>query len=678
MERNSANNTALKISNAFKSFNKHKVINNLNLNVPTGIIYGLLGPSGCGKTTLLSSIVGTQNLDAGTIDINADTTSQIGFMPQELQLDKYLTIYDTLKYYGTLYNMTEKQMLSRIEELCEFLEINFPDKLIKDLSGGQCRRVSMAVSLIHDPQIIILDEPTVGLDPILSHKIWNYLVDLVKNKNKTIVITTHYIQEAAQADMIGLMRQGKIIEEMSPIKFLKKYNTDSLEIAFLKICENISEEKDIVSSNDINLTDLKYVHHGLDKSRSYITFHRIRALVRKNYLISYRDYMYFFFAYVMPLYQIFFTNMTIGNRLTHNTIAVSNSEINISKCNNISSISCLFDDYDNDALSCDILNYLKSQDYNIEYFEDSHEGLKAVDTGLVSAFINFPNNYTNALRQYIVRDNRFTLNEVSLVHFDNTSVLLKNQIVFDLYQGVYDVMINVTSRCTSIKNSFKVPLNIKKLYGAKANSLRHVIIGKELIFMAFYFASACSATFMLLEKLDGLLSRSMVAGVSIVEVVISLLLVQSIGFTIQNTLFVLISLFIFENPIEISFGLWLIPFLLTLISVNGFLYGLIASAVSTNSVSVMFLTFGYNLSEAFIGDYIWPLISQPWYLQIISYNLPITVYGRLITNITVKALPLSHPIILIDLTKAIGHIFLHVGAAFIIKYIKKDAWVLQN
>ncbi|XKL64938.1 hypothetical protein PGB90_005024 [Kerria lacca] len=165
------NNVTVMVRNAYKSYvSTNPILNGLNLTVPKGIIYGLLGPSGCGKTTLLNCIAGRMTLDSGSIKLNVQKRVQMGYMPQSLSLHGAMTILESFFFYGYLYGMDTEIIEARAKELIAFLDLPSKNRLVRDLSGGQQRRVSLAITIFHDPKLIILDEPTVGLDPILSER----------------------------------------------------------------------------------------------------------------------------------------------------------------------------------------------------------------------------------------------------------------------------------------------------------------------------------------------------------------------------------------------------------------------------------------------------------------------------------------------------------------------------
>lgn len=170
-----------------------------------------MGPSGCGKTTLLSSIVGVKSLNEGDIKVFGDkpskyisksSISRIGYMPQELALVKEFTIKEIIFYFGRIYGLSSEIIENRFGFLSKLLELPDEDRYVDNCSGGQQRCISFAVSMVHEPELLILDEPTVGLDPLLREKIWKFLIELTKSGSSTVIITTHYIEEAAQADYV--------------------------------------------------------------------------------------------------------------------------------------------------------------------------------------------------------------------------------------------------------------------------------------------------------------------------------------------------------------------------------------------------------------------------------------------------------------------------------------------
>ncbi|MEN6349761.1 MAG: ATP-binding cassette domain-containing protein [Syntrophomonas sp.] len=226
------NDTAIQIRNLNKSYNGLKAVDNLSFSVEKAECFGLLGPNGAGKTTTMKIIYGKAEPDKNTetlIDIfGYDPGRQAlkikalaGIVPQEDNLDTELDVSDNLYIYSKFYGMGSKEAKKRIEELLCFMELQEKTRVkIRELSGGMQRRLTIARALLNNPRLLILDEPTTGLDPQVRHLIWNKLREL-KEMGVTILITTHYMEEAFQiCDRIIIMDKGQKIMEGKPRELL--------------------------------------------------------------------------------------------------------------------------------------------------------------------------------------------------------------------------------------------------------------------------------------------------------------------------------------------------------------------------------------------------------------------------------------------------------------------------
>jgi ABC-2 type transport system ATP-binding protein len=206
--------------------------------------FALLGPSGCGKTTLLKIVVDLIKPDSGKIEVFGEESGKrvsipgrnLGFMFQEISLLDYFSIREMAFYFGKINGMKSGDIEKSLNHLIDMLELPDEDTLISGLSGGQKRNVSFIVTVLHKPKLLILDEPTVGLDPILREKMWSFLEETIHSSKTTIIITTHYIEEAIRANEVGIMRQGKLLAVDAPRNILRNLQTDTLEDAFLKLC----------------------------------------------------------------------------------------------------------------------------------------------------------------------------------------------------------------------------------------------------------------------------------------------------------------------------------------------------------------------------------------------------------------------------------------------------------
>lgn len=200
-----------------KSFKKQKVLENIDFTIESGHIFCLLGASGSGKTTLLRIIMGALKADSGSVTIDDLSVpdhrllSLIGYMPQNDALYEELTVWENLKFFAGLHKMPRADFLKAAQALLSMTEMtDYQQKLIRNCSGGMKKRVSLMVALMHHPKLLLLDEPTVGVDPVLRRKIWQHLNSL-KDGGATILVTTHVMDEVYQCDDAGLIRNGRIV-----------------------------------------------------------------------------------------------------------------------------------------------------------------------------------------------------------------------------------------------------------------------------------------------------------------------------------------------------------------------------------------------------------------------------------------------------------------------------------
>lgn len=223
-----------------KSFGNHVVLKDLSLQLPAGQIMGLIGPSGAGKTTLVKSILGMARVDAGTTTVlgtpmpNRQVMQKIGYMAQSDALYETLTARENLKFFGELMGLTRATLTARRQHAAQVVNLTDAlDQRVRAYSGGMKRRLSLAIALIADPDLLILDEPTVGIDPELRQQIWVELQQL-KHQGKGILITTHVMDEAQRCDTLMLIREGVALAQGTPDDLEHQYAVDTIEQVFLK------------------------------------------------------------------------------------------------------------------------------------------------------------------------------------------------------------------------------------------------------------------------------------------------------------------------------------------------------------------------------------------------------------------------------------------------------------
>lgn len=232
-------NNIIQIDNLSKSFGDVKAVQNLSFRVKKGELFAFLGINGAGKSTTINIMCGQLSKDSGSIVIDGHDLdknmslikSELGVVFQNSVLDPALSVYDNLESRAALYGIVGAEFKERLSELSELLDFNgLLKRPVGKLSGGQRRRIDIARALFHKPKILILDEPTTGLDPQTRKTLWNVISSLRKNENMTVFLTTHYMEEAAEADWVVIIDSGKISAEGTPLELKNKYTGDYITL----------------------------------------------------------------------------------------------------------------------------------------------------------------------------------------------------------------------------------------------------------------------------------------------------------------------------------------------------------------------------------------------------------------------------------------------------------------
>ena len=217
----------------------HEVLHGLGFAVPSGQITGLLGPSGCGKTTLMRAIVGVQIVSSGSVEVlgapggSASLRPRVGYVTQAPSVYGDLSVRENLAYFSRILEVEP----GRVEEVVTTVDLGESiDQVVRDLSGGQRSRVSLATALLGDPELLVLDEPTVGLDPVLRVDLWRTFAELAEG-GKTLLVSSHVMEEAGRCDSLLLMRDGYLLATLTPQELRAQTGEDGLEDAFLALIE---------------------------------------------------------------------------------------------------------------------------------------------------------------------------------------------------------------------------------------------------------------------------------------------------------------------------------------------------------------------------------------------------------------------------------------------------------
>ncbi len=232
-------NPIVSIQKVSKAYGKRLILKDINLDIHNGEIFGLLGPSGAGKTTLVKQLAG---LDIPTKGANyifqkkmpsLKLMKRIGYMAQSDALYGELTAKENLDFFATLYGLKRKEKQQRIMKVMQIVSLSeHLNMFVSNFSGGMKRRLSLAIALLHEPELLILDEPTVGIDPLLRKSIWEAFNQL-KEQGTTIIITTHVMDEAEKCDRLGMIRDGNLIAIGTKDELIQDTKSSSIEEAFL-------------------------------------------------------------------------------------------------------------------------------------------------------------------------------------------------------------------------------------------------------------------------------------------------------------------------------------------------------------------------------------------------------------------------------------------------------------
>ncbi|HKK54406.1 MAG TPA: ATP-binding cassette domain-containing protein [Patescibacteria group bacterium] len=250
---NMENDNIIEIKNLTKKFKDLTAVDNISFNVKKGEFFAFLGPNGAGKSTTIKILTTLLSPTSGSINVNGynileeknKVRESFGIVFQDQSLDVELTAYENMHFHAVLYRVPKKERKQKIKELLEMVELwDKRNKQVKKYSGGMKRRLEIARGLLHHPNILFLDEPTLGLDPQTRRHIWSYISKLNKRENITIFFSTHYMDEVEKiADKVAIIDNGKIVSQGTVAEILEKQQRANLEEAFISLTgKNIKEE----------------------------------------------------------------------------------------------------------------------------------------------------------------------------------------------------------------------------------------------------------------------------------------------------------------------------------------------------------------------------------------------------------------------------------------------------
>ncbi|KAK5882754.1 hypothetical protein CesoFtcFv8_021307 [Champsocephalus esox] len=594
---------AIQCRDVDRSYGKMMVLNKLNLSVPQGQIYGLLGPS-----------------------------RMVGYMPQELALYSEFTISDTLSFFGRIHGLTSKETKARTDFLIDFLDLPQKHSLVRNLSGGQKRRVSLGAALLQNPELLILDEPTVGVDPVLRAKIWQHLVEIVKTGKVSVIITTHYIEEARQANVVGLMRNGRLLAEGTPDAVMKMHNAATLEHAFLHLCETsdqmgskrgdspeggpLENSQSFESRPDESLPILavgpgtpeglpKYSADWKVRARHVMPkWRNIAALMIKTMVRMKRMPGSLCFQFLLPVIQVSLICVCIGADPKGIQVAVVNNETSPS------------------SYSQSLLSFLDNSSV-VQVNLNHTEAFEGIYNGEYWGVIGFGENFTSYLTK------RMMSRQVSREVLDGGSIhvwldLTNQQIALMLQKKVYEAFQSfVDYKLGSMSYMVALPIKMEEpIYGSQHTDFSTFVMPGAVLSITFFLAVGLTALSFVIERKEGLMDRCWVAGVSCVETMLAHFFSQLFIISVQILLLLLFILLVFKMPNEGS--LFLVIVLIVLQGVTGISFGLVISAAIDDEQNANQAALGIFYPNLILSGIIWPVECIPYPLRYLSLALPQT------------------------------------------------------
>ncbi|XP_017098941.2 ABC transporter G family member 20 [Drosophila bipectinata] len=672
---------AVEVRNGCKYYgsksNPKVVLNQLNMNVMRGSIYGLLGASGCGKTTLLSCIVGQRRLNGGEVKVlgvkpgepgSGVPGSRVGFMPQEIALVEEMTVKETIFYFGRIYGLTDEKIREKFKLLKELLQLPPARQMIKQCSGGQQRRLSFACAMIHDPELLILDEPTVGLDPMLREKIWNFLVETTRNSKLAVIITTHYIEEAKQANCIGLMRNGVLLAEDTPTNIMIKFGTQSIEDAFLILSQRQGNEDDLVQIMDHNKNQtlapavlppevidtaepntpekppIPY-EEGPNENRKKIFFTtkgRVKALMTKNFVQLFRQPSGIIFMLLFPLIQLTCFYLAIGKTPTNLELGVYSGEVeSYGECfdDNLVTVYSGEDSCQFNKLSCRYIRELGDDVATRKYYSNEADALRDAKKAVTVGYLHFAQNFSESIFSVMedgihASDGAVDHAELS-VHIDMTDQQVAYFMQRKLREKFSAFMKSVVKDCNASAALVELPVQFQEpIFGSMDIEFQQYCAPGVVMTMVFFLATLMTAAVFISERMDGIWDRTLLAGVSATEMLWAHLLTQLIIMALQSFEVIMYIGLVFDTynngDTTTLIGL------LTLTAFCGMLFGLFISVFCKSHTEANFVATGAFYPMIILCGLLWPLESMPQFLQDLVMVLPFTIPSISARNVIEK------------------------------------------
>lgn len=653
---------AVRVERAVAGYGDKKILSGLSMRVKKGSIYALLGPSGCGKTTLLSCILGRKSLEGGEISVfngvPGDRSiglpgSLVGYMPQDICLYMEFTIQETFQYFGRLQKLSSDSLEKRQTELLDLLELPEASRRVSALSGGQKRRLSFAVALLHSPKILILDEPTVGVDPVVRARIWSHLQSLT-HTGVTIIITTHYIEEARDANMVGIMRNGRLLAQEPPTMLMERHQAQTLEKVFLRLCNETDQMEDYELSIETQTLPKILISNGKsadlandnnlikEKLREITSFvlpsvSNIAALFQKNWIKMKRNILLLTFVFCLPASILLVNSLTTGLSPKDLPLALVNlegdcsDESYISKCE-ASMLGCYFKRSLNQSQIVNLIPYTNISEAESDVREANIRGMVVIPEDLSVSYLKRilgvqSWRWDQFLFFYDVVDDGVDTNQTVNIALDASDPQLVLFIKKAITEAVDDMVNNITSLCKEDLGDVGIDLSVinleSPLLGYEDSDYREWTTPGMICVSLFFSAMALTSESFITERSQGLLERSWITGVLPVEIIASYIMSQFLVMVIQATITFITVFLVFQIPCHGPIAWCMVLALLQ--GLAGMSFGFFLSTVVNTSADAVKISIGTCLNHLLLCGILWPLEGMPrrW-MMTVARTLPHT------------------------------------------------------
>ncbi|OTF83481.1 hypothetical protein BLA29_003416, partial [Euroglyphus maynei] len=576
-------------------------------------IYSLLGPSGCGKTTLLRIIIGCLRPQSGTVQVLGERPGpalnhQIGYMPQELGLNPFLPIRETFYYFARVNHVKNEQFIrERIDNYLAILGLKDAKQRVSQLSIGQKRLLSLGVILISKPRLLLLDEPTVGIDSMIRQKIWNHLRQLSREEGATIVLTTHYIEEAKESGQVSFLRNGHLLDEGSPNSLLKKFECQTLEEAFFRLCTIEIDRKNSTPIERSKTWNSRMIKNEYRCSKQFVNWDHLHALFCRDYFFFTHNLHFFLFYVLIPMATLFLAKTLLSHGMRSIPVAIHNSDHQSDIDFHLSDL--FIQEFNTSAVAISV--------YGSEY-----EAERSVELGQNHMAISFRSNFSRLfVDRYVVQQNANNdLGDSSIhLYYDYTDIpsilALNNSILIALKRTIqkYCAIHELNAR------AFSVPIQVQEVvYGRPDSNIALSFLFPSALIQSQFTINIAKSALELVYLADyGCMNRDLIQGVRPFELMLQFIL---------SSLICLLMIFISTVLDFPLFDDFLSPFtIITTISVQGMATGVLLAILIPNKVTVLFFTCAMILTMGFTSGAFWPTETWPIFWQQLSQLHPWTL-----------------------------------------------------